>query len=180
MFFSWAIPPAVLWSRLWGNQSPSLDRTQPVVFSCRANSDWGMCMCYTVLQLTICVLDCWSSVIKKPTLNINIFSMFLKICCSHFRVYLKTRFIGYLTCTFSVEIISMFDMYMYFQCDSGIEGLKSIAVIMRDSDVSPFEIIHSGLIQKLLQYLTSSACAVPRDVRIRRFLHIFLNCPVSS
>lgn len=66
------------------------------------------------------------------------------------------------------------------ECDSGIEGLKSIAVIMRDSDVSPFEIIHSGLIQKLLQYLTSSSCAVPRDVRIRRFLHIFLNCPAPD
>lgn len=120
------------------------------------------------------------SIEHQQNCGLNIFSMFLKICCSHFRVYLKTRFIGYLTCTFSVEMISMFDMYMYFQCDSGIEGLKSIAVIMRDSDVSPFEIIHSGLIQKLLQYLTSSSCAVPRDVRIRRFLHIFLNCPVSS
>lgn len=114
--------------------------------------------------------------------GLNIFSMFLKICCNHFRSYLKTisDSIGYVTFTFSIEVIFMFDVYMYFQCDSGIEGLKSIAVIMRDSDVSPFEIIHSGLIQKLLQYLTSSSCAVPRDVRIRRFLHIFLNCPVSS
>lgn len=78
-------------------------------------------------------------------LNINIFLMFLKICC-YFRVYLKIRFIGYLICIFSVEIIYMFDMYMYFQCDSGIEGLKSIVVIMRDSDVSFFEIIYSGFI----------------------------------
>lgn len=113
--------------------------------------------------------------IKNDIEHQHLFNVF-----KDFRVYLKTRFIGYLTSIFSVEIIYMFDMYMYFQCDSGIEGLKSIAVIMRDSDVSPFEIIHSGLIQKLLQYLTSSACAVPRDVRIRRFLHIFLNCPVSS
>ncbi|XP_056006148.1 E3 ubiquitin-protein ligase TRIP12-like isoform X3 [Ostrea edulis] len=64
--------------------------------------------------------------------------------------------------------------------DSGLEGLKSIAVIMRDSDVSPFEIIHSGLVQKLLAYLTSSSCVVPHDVRIRRFLHIFLNCPAPD
>ncbi|XP_062604886.1 E3 ubiquitin-protein ligase TRIP12-like [Saccostrea cucullata] len=64
--------------------------------------------------------------------------------------------------------------------DSGLEGMKSIAVIMRDSDVSPFEIIHSGLVQKLLAYLTSSSCVVPRDVRIRRFLHIFLNCPAPD
>lgn len=61
--------------------------------------------------------------------------------------------------------------------DCGIECLKEIANIMKDSDVSPFEIIHSGLVQKLLQYLTSTTGDVPRDVRIRRFLHIFLNCP---
>lgn len=61
--------------------------------------------------------------------------------------------------------------------DCGIDCLKEIANIMKDSDVSPFEIIHSGLVQKLLQYLTSTTGDVPRDVRIRRFLHIFLNCP---
>ena len=66
------------------------------------------------------------------------------------------------------------------QTDCGLDGLKTVAAIMKDSDVSPFEIIHSGLVQKLLQYLTSSTGLVPRDVRIRRFLHIFLNCPVNT
>lgn len=61
--------------------------------------------------------------------------------------------------------------------DCGIDCLKEVANIMKDSDVSPFEIIHSGLVKKLLQYLTSTTGDVPRDVRIRRFLHIFLNCP---
>ena len=74
-----------------------------------------------------------------------------------------------------------FDFLFYIsQEDCGIECLKEIANIMKDSDVSPFEIIHSGLVQKLLQYLTSTTGDVPRDVRIRRFLHIFLNCPVST
>lgn len=68
---------------------------------------------------------------------------------------------------------------IFLQDDCGIDCLKEIANIMKDSDVSPFEIIHSGLVQKLLQYLTSTTGDVPRDVRIRRFLHIFLNCPVS-
>ena len=59
-----------------------------------------------------------------------------------------------------------------------MEVLKEIASIMHESDVSPFEIIHSGLVKKLLQYLTSTSGAVHRDLRIRRFLHVFLNCPV--
>ncbi|WAR12555.1 TRIPC-like protein, partial [Mya arenaria] len=61
--------------------------------------------------------------------------------------------------------------------DCGLESLTEISVIMRDSDVSPFEVIHSGLVNKLLLYLTTMEGAVPRDVRIRRFLHVFLNCP---
>ncbi|XP_021365731.1 E3 ubiquitin-protein ligase TRIP12-like isoform X1 [Mizuhopecten yessoensis] len=64
--------------------------------------------------------------------------------------------------------------------DSGIDCLKAIAQIMKENDVSPFEIIHSGLVQKFLQYLTSTTGEVPRDVRIRRFLHVFLNCPAPD
>ena len=60
-----------------------------------------------------------------------------------------------------------------------MEALQDISVIMKESDVSPFEVIHSGLVKKLLIYLTSMDGLVPRDVRIRRFLHVFLNCPVS-
>lgn len=51
---------------------------------------------------------------------------------------------------------------------------------MEESDVSPFEIIHSGLIGNLLQYLTSQTGVPDRDLRIRRFLHVFLKCPVSE
>ncbi|KAH3807898.1 hypothetical protein DPMN_136246 [Dreissena polymorpha] len=58
-----------------------------------------------------------------------------------------------------------------------LQPLKEISLIMMDSDVSPFEVIHSGLVNKFLQYLTTMEGAVPRDVRIRRFLHVFLNCP---
>lgn len=65
------------------------------------------------------------------------------------------------------------------QEDGGIECLEAIANIMEESDVSPFEVIHSGLIGTLLQYLTSQSGIPDRDLRIRRFLHVFLNCPVS-
>ena len=49
---------------------------------------------------------------------------------------------------------------------------------MSDSDVSPFEIIHSGLVEKLLSYITYHDPML-RDLRLRKFLHVFLNCPVS-
>ncbi|CAL1542098.1 unnamed protein product [Lymnaea stagnalis] len=66
------------------------------------------------------------------------------------------------------------------QGDSGLDCLLEIATIMRESDVSPFEVIHSGLISQLLEYLTSTSGDVNRDIRIRRFLHVFLNCPPPS
>lgn len=69
-------------------------------------------MLYSVLIDDLGIRLLIISVIKM-ILNINIFLMFLKICC-YFRVYLKIRFIGYLIFIFSVEIIYMFDMYMYF------------------------------------------------------------------
>ncbi|KAH9509428.1 Ubiquitin-protein ligase [Bulinus truncatus] len=66
------------------------------------------------------------------------------------------------------------------QGDSGLDCLLEIATIMRESDVSPFEVIHSGLITQLLEYLTSTSGDVTRELRIRRFLHVFLNCPPPS
>ncbi|XP_064639626.1 E3 ubiquitin-protein ligase TRIP12-like isoform X2 [Lineus longissimus] len=64
--------------------------------------------------------------------------------------------------------------------EAGVEHLQEIADIMSDSDVSPFEIIHSGLVGKLLKYLTSHSDLIIRDDRIRRFLHVFLNCPAPE
>lgn len=55
-------------------------------------------------------------------------------------------------------------------------SMQEIASIVKDSDVSPFEIIHSGLVEKLLAYLTTTDVR-QRDLRLRRFLHVFLNCP---
>ncbi|KAL5005223.1 hypothetical protein ScPMuIL_018679, partial [Solemya velum] len=64
--------------------------------------------------------------------------------------------------------------------DYGLDALKDISGIIKDSDVSPFEIIHSGFVTQLIQYLTRTSTVVPRDVRIRRFLHVFLNCPAPD
>lgn len=54
-----------------------------------------------------------------------------------------------------------------------------------DSDISSFEVIHSGLVKKLLLYLTVSEAGssffgnIERDDRLRAFLHIFMGTPVS-
>lgn len=68
-----------------------------------------------------------------------------------------------------------------FQVDSGVECLEEISSIVSESDVSSFEIQHSGLVKQLLLYLTSNSERDPisRDERIKRFLHVFFDCPVS-
>lgn len=64
--------------------------------------------------------------------------------------------------------------------DGGVECLVEICSIVSESDVSSFEIQHSGLVKQLLLYLTSRSDRdlVSRDVRLKRFLHVFYGCPV--
>lgn len=68
-----------------------------------------------------------------------------------------------------------------FQVDSGVECLEEISSIVSESDVSSFEIQHSGLVKQLLLYLTSNSerDTISRDERIKRFLHVFFGCPVG-
>ncbi|XP_042341968.1 E3 ubiquitin-protein ligase TRIP12 isoform X2 [Plectropomus leopardus] len=68
------------------------------------------------------------------------------------------------------------------QVDGGMECLVEISSIVSESDVSSFEIQHSGLVKQLLVYLTSSTDRdlLSRDVRLKRFLHVFAGCPVPG
>lgn len=68
-----------------------------------------------------------------------------------------------------------------FQVDGGVECLVEIRSIVSESDVSSFEIQHSGFMKQLLLYLTSKSekDVVSRDVRLKRFLHVFFSSPVS-
>lgn len=65
--------------------------------------------------------------------------------------------------------------------DGGTECLVEIRSIVSESDVSSFEIQHSGFVKQLLLYLTSKSekDAVSRDIRLKRFLHVFFSSPVS-
>ncbi|TWW77861.1 E3 ubiquitin-protein ligase TRIP12 [Takifugu flavidus] len=68
------------------------------------------------------------------------------------------------------------------QVDGGMECLVEISSIVSESDVSSFEIQHSGLVKQLLVYLTSSSDRdlLSRDVRLKRFLRVFAGCPVPG
>lgn len=68
------------------------------------------------------------------------------------------------------------------QVDGGMECLLEISSIVSESDVSSFEIQHSGLVKQLLVYLTSytDRDLLSRDVRLKRFLHVFAGCPVRA
>uniref|UniRef100_A0A3Q3C2Y2 E3 ubiquitin-protein ligase n=2 Tax=Haplochromini TaxID=319058 RepID=A0A3Q3C2Y2_HAPBU len=65
------------------------------------------------------------------------------------------------------------------QVDGGMECLVEISSIVSESDVSSFEIQHSGLVKQLLVYLTANTDRelLSRDVRLKRFLHVFGGCP---
>ncbi|KAF6720878.1 E3 ubiquitin-protein ligase TRIP12 [Oryzias melastigma] len=68
------------------------------------------------------------------------------------------------------------------QVDGGLECLAEISSIVSESDVSSFEIQHSGLVKQLLVYLSSNTDRdlLSRDIRIKRFLHVFTGCPAPG
>ncbi|KAM4693958.1 E3 ubiquitin-protein ligase TRIP12 isoform 3-T6 [Discoglossus pictus] len=68
------------------------------------------------------------------------------------------------------------------QVDGGVECLVEIRSIVSESDVSSFEIQHSGFVKQLLLYLTSRSDRdiVSRDIRLKRFLHVFYGSPLPG
>jgi hypothetical protein len=68
-----------------------------------------------------------------------------------------------------------------FQPTESLAALEELRSIVMESDISPFEVNHSGLIQAILQYITQPDNPVmgPRDQRLRTFLYVFAGCPVS-
>lgn len=61
-----------------------------------------------------------------------------------------------------------------------MEALRDLRVVVMESDISSFEINHSGLIPALLGFLTEErGHGSSRDGRIRSFIHVLADCPVS-
>ncbi|XP_040063941.2 LOW QUALITY PROTEIN: E3 ubiquitin-protein ligase TRIP12 [Ixodes scapularis] len=59
--------------------------------------------------------------------------------------------------------------------DHGLQALQEIRAVLLEGDVSSFEVIHSGLVSRLLSFLTMANCH--RDDRLRTFLQVFLHTP---
>ncbi|XP_039296101.1 E3 ubiquitin-protein ligase TRIP12 isoform X2 [Nilaparvata lugens] len=62
--------------------------------------------------------------------------------------------------------------------ESALDALCELRDIVMVSDISPFEVNHSGLIRSLLQYLTDPRDS--RDQRLRIFLHVFAKTPLDG
>lgn len=60
------------------------------------------------------------------------------------------------------------------------EALLDLRDILMDSDISPFEVNHSGLIKALLSYLADVDGPFDREQRLRIFLNVFAGCPVDG
>lgn len=66
------------------------------------------------------------------------------------------------------------------QGNEDINALLELREIVLTSDISPFEVNHSGLIRSLTVYLTEFTLGLDhRSERLRKFLHVFAGYPVS-
>ncbi|KAI4466325.1 e3 ubiquitin-protein ligase trip12 [Holotrichia oblita] len=63
------------------------------------------------------------------------------------------------------------------ECGEALEELREILI---ESDISPFEVNHSGLIKALLNYLAGIGASIERDQRLRIFLNVFAGCPLDD
>ncbi|XP_016962408.3 E3 ubiquitin-protein ligase TRIP12 isoform X7 [Drosophila biarmipes] len=64
----------------------------------------------------------------------------------------------------------------YHDC---LDALLELKTILLESDISPFEVNHSGLIKAMLNYMTSETGLVERDARLRSFMHVFAGLPLE-
>ena len=55
-------------------------------------------------------------------------------------------------------------------------ALAEIGAVLRHSDISPFEVLQSGLVQQLTAFLTDGDGS-ERERRLRLFLHVLAGCP---
>nr|XP_018917455.1 PREDICTED: E3 ubiquitin-protein ligase TRIP12 isoform X1 [Bemisia tabaci]XP_018917456.1 PREDICTED: E3 ubiquitin-protein ligase TRIP12 isoform X1 [Bemisia tabaci] len=66
------------------------------------------------------------------------------------------------------------------QAEDSLTALEELRDIVITSDISPFEVNHSGLVKSLLDFLTRvDDSVICRENRLRRFLHVFAGCPAD-
>ncbi|KAI1287488.1 E3 ubiquitin-protein ligase TRIP12 [Halotydeus destructor] len=67
-----------------------------------------------------------------------------------------------------------------FEVNDAFKALSELKSVLLEGDISAFELIHSGIVEKLIHYLTHVDNGDEhRSERIRQFLHIFLAAPAN-
>ncbi|XP_037942142.1 E3 ubiquitin-protein ligase TRIP12 isoform X3 [Teleopsis dalmanni] len=61
-----------------------------------------------------------------------------------------------------------------------LEALLELKTILLESDISPFEVNHSGLIKAMINFMTCEEGIVERDARLRAFMHVFAGLPLEK
>lgn len=64
--------------------------------------------------------------------------------------------------------------------DDCLYALRELRDILIESDISPFEVNHSGLIKSMLSFMAADQGIVYRDDRLRAFLHVFAGLPLDA
>jgi E3 ubiquitin-protein ligase TRIP12 len=64
--------------------------------------------------------------------------------------------------------------------DNCLKALEELRNILLESDISPFEVNHSGLIKSMLGYMTNENGNVSRNDRLRSFLYVFAGLPLDG
>jgi E3 ubiquitin-protein ligase TRIP12 len=64
--------------------------------------------------------------------------------------------------------------------DNCLKALEELRNILLESDISPFEVNHSGLIKSMLNFMTNENGNVSRNDRLRLFLNVFANLPLDG
>lgn len=66
------------------------------------------------------------------------------------------------------------------QYESCLKALEELRNILLESDISPFEVNHSGLIKAMLNFMTNENGNVSRNDRLRSFLFVFGGMPLDG
>lgn len=66
------------------------------------------------------------------------------------------------------------------QSNEILDALFELRNILMESDISPFEVNHSGLIKAMLTFMALEEGPVPRNDRLRAFMHVFADLPIDE
>lgn len=61
-----------------------------------------------------------------------------------------------------------------------VYALQELRNILIESDISPFEVNHSGLIKAMISFMTAENAIVYKEERLRAFLHVFAGLPLKG